>query len=125
MHEFKIDITIITIKDVYSPAFISILKEGWSIRNAAFISEILGIQPTILYKYSIKMLNPIQKVQFDRGLKKQLELAEGTRLTRTVVLIPMHHTEQFEAFLKTWKIEFETKRYTLLPEHQKKRKMSA
>lgn len=116
---FKIDITILTIKDLYSPLWLSIMKEGYSVSNDEFLPTLYNIQPSKLYKYSIKMLTPVQKVQFDRGMRKMVENLNGVRLTRTVVLIPLQKSERFEEFLKTWKIEFETKRYELLPEHQK------
>lgn len=123
--ELKIDTITLTIKDVYSPVWLSIILEGWSVRQGEFLPVLYGTRAKILYKYSIKMLNPVQKVQFDRGLKKLLEDLEGIRLIRTIVLIPLQKSEQFEEFLQTWKIEFETQRYTLLPEYQKSAKLLA
>ncbi len=120
--DFKIDITIITLKELYAHVWLFIMQEGWSIAQEAFLSALYGIQPTVLYKYSLKMLTPVQKVQFDRGMTKMLQDLKGIRLTRTVVLVPLQKSEQFEEFLKTWKIEFETQRYTLMPEYRKQEK---
>lgn len=122
---FKIDITILTVKEVYSPLWLSIMKEGYSVSNEEFLPTLYGIKPEKLYKYSIKMLTPVQKVQFDRGMRKMIEDLSGIRLTRTVILIPFQKSKRFEEFLKTWKIEFETQRYELLPEHQKTAKIVA
>lgn len=117
--EFKLDLVLLTIKEIYSPLWLSILCEGWSVAQEDFLPVLCGIQPTVLYKYSLKTLTPVQKVQFDRGMKLLLDNLKGTRLTRTVVLIPLQASEQFEEFLKTWKLKFETQRYTLLQEHRK------
>ena len=122
--EFEIDITILTVEDIYSPLWLSITYEGWSINKEEFFSVLYNIMPSKLYKYSIRMLTPVQKVQFDRGLKAILNDLGGIRMTRTVVLIPLQKSEMFEEFLKTWRIEFETRRYSLLPEYQKPSKIS-
>lgn len=121
--EFRIDIIVMTLKEIYSSLWLSIITEGWSVAQDAFLPGLYGIQPSILYKYSLKTMTPVQKVQFDRGMKILLEELEGIRLTRTIILIPLQKSGQFEDFLKTWKIEFETQRYTLLPEHQKTEKI--
>src|SRR3989344_4761377 len=118
--EIQIDFTILTIKDLYSSLWLSIMQEGWSVAKEQRLAELYEIEPVKLYKYSIKHMTPVQKVQFDRGLKKMIENLQGIRLTRTVVLIPLQRSE---AFLKTWKIEYETRRYELLPEHRKTEKM--
>lgn len=121
--QFKIDISILTIKDFFHPIWVSIIKEGFSVAKEQYLSSLYGIKPCTLYKYSLKMLNPVQKVQFDRGLKKVIEQLKGIRLTRTVVIIPLNKSEQFEEFLKTWKIEFEARRYSLLPDIKKTEKI--
>ncbi len=119
LKEFKVDITVLTIKEVYAPIWLSIMHEGWSVKKEEFLPVLHQVQPSKLYKYSIKFLTPVQKVQFDRGLKKMIEKLQGIRIARGVILIPLEQSEQFEEFLKTWKLEFETKRYSLLPEFKK------
>ena len=43
--------------ELYSnPLFISLLNEGYSIREGAFLRDILGISPKRLYKYDLKHL---------------------------------------------------------------------
>ena len=112
----RIDFTIISISEIYSSVWISLLKEGYSVKNEEYIANVYDIKPIILYKYSIKSLNPVEKVQFDRGLNQVLKETDGKRLVRTVVLMPLQKSEEFEAFLRTWEIEYETRRYELLPE---------
>jgi len=123
--ELEIDITVLAIKDIYSPVWLSIISEGWSVAREEFLPALYNISPSKLYKYSIRMLTPVQKVQFDRGLKAMIDDLGGVRMTRTVVLIPLQKSEPFEEFLRTWKIDFETRRYNLLPEYQKPKTLFA
>ena len=112
----KLDFAVISIKEIYSNIWITLLKEGYSVKKEEYLNNIYNIKPVILYKYSIKSLNPVQKVQFDRGLNRVLKEIDGKRLVRTVVIVPLQKAEEFEDFLKTWKMEYETRRYELLPE---------
>ena len=118
--KLKIDFLSIDISDIFSPIFLSVTKEGFSVSKEEFISVLQGIKPVKLYKYAMLMLNPVQKVQFDRGLRKIVQEVDGIRVARSVVLIPLQNSELFEEFLKTWKIVFETKRYELIPEYKKR-----
>ena len=68
----------------------------------------------VLYKYSLQKLSPVQKVQFERGLKKMLQSA-GEILTRSVILVPISMKNKMGDFFKTWNIYYETKEYELLP----------
>lgn len=119
----KIDFSVLSIKDIYSSVWLSLLKEGFSVSKEKYLYELYDVQPVMLYKYSLKSLTLVQKVQFDRGLDKLLEEVGGTRLVRTVVLIPLSESGKFEMFLKTWKIEYETQRYELMPKMAKISKM--
>lgn len=119
----KIDFTPLSIKDIYSSVWLSLLKEGWSVARNKYLHELYDVKPSVLYKYSLKLLTPVQKVQFDRGLNKILKETAGTRLVRTIALIPLTESGKFESFLKTWGIEYETQRYELLPKSVKSPKM--
>ncbi len=123
--DLNVDIIIVSIKELYNPVWFSIMNEGFSILKNKFFRDIYGMKASRLYKYSIKKLNPVEKVQFDRGLKIILKKIDGIRLVRTVVLISMNKSEQFEEFLKTWGIEYETQRYDILPDHLKTEKVFA
>ena len=59
------DIQIVNIESIYSPLWLSLIKEGFSIRKNKFLFELYKIRPLILYKYSLKKLNNVQKVQFE------------------------------------------------------------
>lgn len=113
---FKIDIDIqlIYLDSIYSPIWLSLIKEGFSVNKNKYLYELYKIKPMALFKYSLEKLNNVQKVQFSRGMKKVL----GTKaviLTRSVVLVPINLKNEFIDFLKTWDIYYESKEYELMP----------
>lgn len=115
----KADFTVFTLKEIYSEVWLSVITSGYSVARGAFLKQIYGISPCKLYKYSLAALSPVKKVQFSRGLKAISDCTEGIRLSRAVVIIPLENSERFEEFLKTWDIDFEARRYELLPEYSK------
>ena len=108
------DIHIIDITSLYSPLWLTLIKEGFSVRKQAFLFELYRLQPMVLYKYSLKTLSNVQKVQFERGIKRVLG-SQGVFLTRSVVLVPITLKNAMTDFLKTWNIYYKTKEYELLP----------
>ncbi|MBI4154724.1 nucleotidyltransferase domain-containing protein [Candidatus Woesearchaeota archaeon] len=110
----KTDIQIIDIESIYSPLWLTLIKEGFSINNNKFLFQIYNIKPMVLYKYSLKRLSNVQKVQFERGIKKVLG-DKGEYLARSVILAPIELKNRFMDFLKTWNIYYESQEYELLP----------
>ena len=110
----KADIQIIGIESLYSPIWLTLIKEGFSVRKNKFLFDIYKIRPVVLYKYSLKKLGNVQKVQFERGIKNVLG-KEGVFLTRAVVLAPLNMKNELMEFLKTWDIYYESQEYELLP----------
>lgn len=108
------DVQLVNIESLYSPIWLTLIKEGFSIKKGRFLFDIYKIKPVVLYKYSLKKLNNVQKVQFERGLKKVLE-KEGISLTRSVILVPLDMKNEVIEFLKTWNIYYESQEYELLP----------
>ncbi|MFH1066059.1 MAG: hypothetical protein V1734_06135 [Nanoarchaeota archaeon] len=115
----KADFTVFTLKEIYSEVWISVITSGFSVSRGAFLREIYGIAPCKLYKYALTSLSPVERVQFSRGLKAVSEKTGAVRLSRAIMIIPLENSERFEEFLKTWDIDFETRRYELLPEYRK------
>ena len=103
------------IDSIYSPLWAVLIREGFSVRKNKFLFEIYGLEPVVLYKYSLKKLNPTQKVQFTRGIKKMLKDTRGKILSRTVVLVPLSKKIEFDEFLSTWNLFYETQSYELFP----------
>lgn len=113
----KVHLQIVNVENVTrEPVFLTLIKEGYSVRDEKFLSDIYEISPVILYKYDLKSLTGVQKVQFERGMKRILEECGGKKLVRTVVLVPSAFSSRFEDFLKTWKMEFQTGRFELIGE---------
>jgi len=108
------DIQTVTIESIYTSIWPTLIKEGYSIREKKYLFEIYHMTPSVLFKYSLKKLNNVQKVQFERGLKKMLE-KEGKVLTRSVILVPINMRNAIKDFLGTWDIYYDSQEYELLP----------
>jgi len=103
------------IKSIYNPLWIVLIREGFSIRRNKFLFEIYKVEPIVLYKYSLKKLNAVQKVQFTRGLKNVLKDTNSKILSRSIVLVPMNKKVEFDEFLSTWNLNYDTISFELFP----------
>ena len=112
--EKETDIQVIDVNSIYSSIWLTLIKEGYSIKKKKFLAEIYKIKPTVLYKYSLKKLSNVQKVQFERGIKNTIG-KDGAFLTRSVVMVPIGMKNEMMEFLKRWNIYYESREYELLP----------
>ena len=110
----KVDLQVISLDSIYSSLWLTLIKEGFSISKNKYLSDIYKVEPKVLYKYSLKKLTNVQKVQFERGIKNVLQ-DKGTYLTRSVILVPLNIKNEVVDFLKTWNIYYESQEYELLP----------
>ncbi|MBU0459544.1 MAG: nucleotidyltransferase domain-containing protein [Nanoarchaeota archaeon] len=110
----EVDLEIVDIETIHSPLWLTLIKEGYSVKRKQLLSEIYRIKPVALYKYSLKELNNVQKVQFTRGIKKVLG-DDGVVLTRTVILVPLNLKNKVKELLETWDIQYDSRDYELLP----------
>jgi predicted nucleotidyltransferase len=108
------DITLLAAESIYSTLWPTLIKEGFSVRKNLFLHDLYNIKPVVLFKYSLKGLNPVQKVQFSRGIKNLLK-NKGEVLTRAAVLIPIEMKNEFIDLLNTWKIYYESREFELFP----------
>jgi len=108
------DIHILSHQTIYTPLWLTLIKEGYSIAKKKYLHEIYRIKPVVLYKYSLKKLTNTQKVQFTRGLNTLLG-KDGIKLTRTVIIVPITKQNLVEDLLRRWNILYDTKEYELLP----------
>ena len=108
----EVDLQVITLRDYDKFIWITLLREGYSIKHNKYLYDVYRIQPVILYKYELKQLTPSKKVMFERAIKnfKGIE-----KLSNRVVLVPIAISGEFADFLKTWNIDIETREYGLLP----------
>lgn len=103
------------INSIYNSLWIVLIREGFSVKKNAFLHEIYKLEPVVLYKYSLKKLNPVQKVQFTRGFKEILKYTKAKILSRSIVLVPIVKKVEFDEFLSTWNLTYETQNYELFP----------
>ena len=103
------------INSIYNTLWVVLMREGFSVRQNKFLFEIYKLEPVVLYKYSLKKLNPVQKVQFTRGLKKILADTKARILSRSIVLAPINKKIEFDEFLSTWNLTYESQSFELFP----------
>lgn len=106
------DVQLINLEDLYKNIFITLIKEGYSVKKETYLHNIYNLKPVKLYKYDLKQLTNSKKVMFERGIKniKKIE-----RLSNRVVLVPVEVSAEFEDFLKQWKLDIDTASYELIP----------
>ena len=109
----KIDVQNISLDSIYNPLWLTLIKEGFSVRKNDFLFNFYKIKPVVLYKYNLKNLNNVQKVQFERGIKSIVK--NGEYLTRSVVIIPVSMKNEMIDFLKNWNIYYESREFELIP----------
>lgn len=108
----KVDMQIITVYDYDKSLWITLIKEGFSVKHNKFLYEVYRIQPIVLYKYSLKPLSASKKVMFERAIKT----FDGVkRLSNRVVLVPIFKSGEFSDFLKLWDLDIEAEEFGLLP----------
>ncbi|MEK6864654.1 MAG: nucleotidyltransferase domain-containing protein [Nanoarchaeota archaeon] len=101
--------------ELYSnPLFISLLNEGYSIKEGAFIRDILGLSPKRLYKYDLKHLEQTKKVMFATAVNKILKKTGGEKIGNGAVLIPLSNASYFEDFLEIWGMKYKTREWTVI-----------
>ena len=106
------DIQVVGIKDMHKSIFLTLIKEGYSLKKDSYIHNLYNLSPVKLYKYDLKQLTQSKKVMFERGIKT---IKGITRLSNSVVLVPIENSAEFEEFLKNWNLDIDTKEYELIP----------
>lgn len=106
------DVQILYIEDIYEKIFLTIIKEGYSIKNNDYMHNLYGLKPVKIYKYSLNQLTPSKKVMFERGIKT---IPNITKLSNSVIMVEIKNTGEFEEFLKLWDMDIDTKDYELIP----------
>jgi len=111
----NIHINFIRVEETYSnPLFLSLLKEGYSIKKNDFLRNILGIRPMRIYIYNLKHLDKSKKTLFGMALKKNLKKVGGEKIGSGAVLIPIDQTGYFEDFLDVWGMKYKTRELTVI-----------
>jgi len=95
--------------------FLTILHEGFSIKEGKFVFELIKIGSFVIFYYNLRNLSKLDKVKFAQaiyGRKKDglLYQERGISLGPMSFMVPVSREEIFKEFMKKWKITFERKR---------------
>lgn len=111
----NLDIEIINPEEIYQSRLgLTLISEGFSIKNNKFLREKLGVKPMKIYTYEIKNLTQTKKVLFGRGLNQIIKDSKAIKLGAGSIMIPIEQTGKFEDFLDTWGLKYKTKEYLVL-----------
>lgn len=111
----NLDVELVRPEEIYQTRLgLTLLSEGFSIKNNKFLREKLGLSPMKIYTYKIKHLTQTKKVLFGRGLKQIIKDTKGVKIGAGSVMIPIGQTSKFEEFLETWELKYTTKEYLVL-----------
>lgn len=111
----SLDMEIIKPEEIYQSRLgLTLISEGFSIKNNKFLREKLGISPMKIYTYEIKHLTQTQKVLFGRGLNQIIKDVKGVKLGAGSIMIPINQSGKFEDFLNTWNLKYKTREYLVL-----------
>lgn len=111
-------------KTMLSSSFLpreGILTEGYSLILNKKLSNAFGFQGFYAFIYTLRGFTDSQRMRFHyalygRGtLKGMLRDTKSIKLTNTMVLVPVGDSDEFENFLKEWRVHYK-KIQILLPE---------
>lgn len=105
------------IDDIYNEkVYLSLLHEGYSIRNMKFISNMLNFKPYLLITYNLKDKKSSDKVRFSYALygrKKGeglLKTLSGKELGKGSILVPIDKESLIKEFFKQWNVKIKSER---------------
>lgn len=110
-----LDIELIKPEEIYQTRLgLTLISEGFSIKNNKFLRKKLNLFPMKIYTYEIKNLTQTRKVLFGRGLNQIIKDTKATKLGAGSIMIPIEQSNKFEDFLETWNLKYKTKEYLVL-----------
>lgn len=111
----NLDIELIKPEEIYQTRLgLTLVTEGFSIKNNKFLREKLNLSPMKIYIYGIKNLTQTKKVMFGRGLKQVMKDTEAIKLGAGSIMVPIEKSGSFEDFLDSWNLKYKTKEYLVL-----------
>ncbi len=111
----KTHIEIISVKELYpSSLLISLITEGFSIKEDKYFKDILGIKPMKLYSYELKTLNRSQKTLFSKALNSFLKKSNGIKIGYCTLMVPVNFSGYFEEFLEAWNLRYKVKQWLVI-----------
>ena len=95
------------------PLWLTLITEGFSIKENQFLRDMIGITPMKVYSYTLRQFDQIRKVQFIRALNETLKKLNGFKFGAGSILVPLREAPYFEEFLEYWKLNYESKEWTV------------
>ncbi len=105
------------------PLYLTLLHEGYSIKNNNYISKNLKTESYILITYALKNLNYSKKTLFGYALKGRtgkkglLDQLKGKTVGRNSILVPTNKLESIKDFLNSWQIKYSIDRILIIGAH--------
>lgn len=95
--------------------FLTVLHEGFSIKENKFVSEIMNLKSYVIFSYGLENLSKIDKVRFAQALygrngKGLLSEFGGVSLGSGSFMVDVSKEELFKEFFKKWKVIYTRKR---------------
>ncbi len=95
--------------------FITIMHEGFSIKENEFVSKIIGLESLSIFTYRLENLSKLDKIRFAQtiyGRKKDglLYQERGISLGQGSFMVSVEKEEIFKELMKKWEIKYKSKR---------------
>jgi len=108
----KIHLQVVSLEDYDKFIWLTLIREGYSVKHNKYLYELYNIKPVVLFKYDLRKLTLSNKVMFERAIKNFKDIE---KLSNRVVLVPISLSGEFRSFLRRWNIDIESLEYELLP----------
>ncbi len=108
----SVHVQFMSLNDYDSFFLVTLIREGYSVKHDSYLSDLYKLKPMVLFKYDLRRLTASHKVLFSRGLSKFKGIE---KIANRVVLVPTSMSGEFESFLRHWKIDLDSREYSLLP----------
>ena len=96
--------------------YISLLHEGFSIKNNKFLNDLLGFKSFIMITYNLISKSASDKVRFSYALygRKEgeglLKILKGKEIGRGSIFVPVNEQEAIKSFFRQWNVDFKEQR---------------
>jgi predicted nucleotidyltransferase len=101
----SVDTEVIEPEDIYTTKLgLRIILEGYSILKSGFLNDVLGVEASNIYEYSLEKLDRSGKTRFNRALRGVIDELGGEKIGRGVIKVPRRNSGEAEDIFKRWDI---------------------
>lgn len=110
----KLHIEFLNPEDVYLERVgLTILTEGYSIKENKFIRDILNIKPKEMIIYSINDMPHNEKLKFGRAIRNVLKTVNGEKMGTGNIVVPIEQAGYIDDFMGIWGIKYKIKKVNM------------